>query len=426
VVFVLTSFKLPVPGDLVFLQHCRRIVVLSSSSLSLLPNNDFSFSSPAMHGHRRDEYKARLADPKTAAGLAQKAQQWNTLTEQVLGDKGSFALVEKLLLVNPDPLHLWNARRKRLLLLQHDGTFDIQTEFNLTTSCLERNPKAYGPWFHRKWSCVHYYYHYHYSGHNNTTTNNNNVERQRRVLLENELALCASFLTKDERNFHCWNYRRFIVGLLLGETVDGSWGKHHHDDDDGIMGSQIVVAPNDATTTTTIISTTTLTREERSAIIQSEWDYTTTKIQQNFSNYSAFHYRSKLWELLRAEEGDAKNEDDTLSLSLSSLLQRELDLVHSAMFTEPDDQTAWWYYRFLIVGNSLSKATLEQERATLMELNEAEDWQLKWAWLGLHVVLTELIPLDSSYQQEMDGCLDHLIALDPDRAARYVSMKPQS
>jgi geranylgeranyl transferase type-2 subunit alpha len=337
-----------------------------------------------MHGRRRDEYKARLADPKTAAGLAQKAQQWNTLTEQVLGENVSFTLVEKLLLVNPDPLHLWNTRRK---MIQCNDTFDIQTEFNLTTSCLERNPKAYGPWFHRKWSCVHC---------------GQNVEDK---VLENELALCALFLTKDERNFHCWNYRRFIVGLLLGETMDGSWGAN----DNGIMGSQIVVSSKDTTPST-------ISPEGRSAIIQSEWDYTTTKIQENFSNYSAFHYRSKLLGLLLRGE----NDDD-------SVLQQELELVHNAIFTEPDDQTAWWYYRFLIVGNNtISKATLEKERDTLMELNEAEDLQLKWAWLGLHVVLTELLKMDASNEQEMDTCLEHLTRLDPDRAARYVSMKRQS
>jgi geranylgeranyl transferase type-2 subunit alpha len=124
--------------------------------------------------------------------------------------------------------------------------------------------------------------------------------------------------------------------------------------------------------------------------------------------------------LLREDENSCDDENH-------NLLQQELDLVHSAIFTEPDDQTAWWYYRFLIVSfgekTIISKATLERERDTIMELNEAEEMQLKWAWLGLHVVLTELTQLDSSYKQEMDACLEHLITLDPDRVERYLSMK---
>lgn len=345
-----------------------------------------------MHGHRRDEYKARLADPKTAAGLAQKAQQWNTLTQQ--GTTLSLPLTEKLLLVNPDPLHLWNTRR-RMLLLQG---IELQLELNLTAACLERNPKAYGPWFHRKWCWTHH-------------CDTNAVERD---TFQKELDLCALFLQKDERNFHCWNYRRFIVGLILG-GMDGSWNTD--DDSDVIMGSQVVVdkkdiLPSIATTATR----TALTPHERSIVIQAEWDYTSEKIQQNFSNFSAFDYRSKLFPLVLPKRN---NED---------FVKNELDLVHNAIFTEPDDQTAWWYHRFLVVSGSISNDILVKEREIIMELNEAEDLTLKWAWLGLHVVLSELSKqmYDSLYEQEMDACLEQLLVLDPDRAARYVSMMKRS
>lgn len=62
-------------------------------------------------------------------------------------------------------------------------------ELQLTERALRRNPKSYGAWHHRRWS----------------------VRRLgTRADTGHELALCAQLLAADERNFHCWNYRRFV------------------------------------------------------------------------------------------------------------------------------------------------------------------------------------------------------------------------
>jgi geranylgeranyl transferase type-2 subunit alpha len=105
------------------------------------------------------------------------------------------------------------------------------------------------------------------------------------VDFENELALCKEFLRQDQRNFHCWNYRRFVVAA----------------------GN---VSP------------------------EAELAYSQEKIQENFSNYSAFHHRS--------------NFIKTNATSLMTVLPAEFSIVENAIFTEPDDQSAWWYHQFLL------------------------------------------------------------------------------
>ena len=62
--------------------------------------------------------------------------------------------------VNPNPIYLWNHRQKHLLnpcltTTDTDGTF-LEQEQVLTQIALQRNPKAYGAWFHRKWSIRHH------------------------------------------------------------------------------------------------------------------------------------------------------------------------------------------------------------------------------------------------------------------------------
>ncbi|KAL6564466.1 hypothetical protein OROMI_015916 [Orobanche minor] len=109
---------------------------------------------------------------------------------------------------------------------------------------------------------------------------------------DRELRLLGKFQTLDVRNFHAWNYRRFITDLKK------------------------------------------IPDEE-------ELQYTTDMIDDNFSNYSAWHNRSVL--LSNLLEKRRKGYD-----SKENVLGEEYEFVRNALFTDPDDQSGWFYYLWLL------------------------------------------------------------------------------
>lgn len=73
--------------------------------------------------------------------------------------------------------------------------------------------------------------------------------------------------------------------------------------------------------------------------VADELAFTSEKIAQNFSNYSAWHYRAQLLEQLRADPAHATTAPSTVD---------ELQLVRNAYYTEPADQSAWFYQHWLL------------------------------------------------------------------------------
>ena len=106
---------------------------------------------------------------------------------------------------------------------------------------------------------------------------------------EQDLQLCALLLSQDERNFHCWNYRRYVLQLAKIPAKD-------------------------------------------------ELDYTLKKLEEKPSNYSAWHNRSYLlWENNKVEQK-----------SIEDVLENEFEVVQPALYTDPEDQSAWIYHRWLL------------------------------------------------------------------------------
>ncbi|KOB65347.1 putative neuroproteinsis [Operophtera brumata] len=141
-------------------------------------------------------------------------------------DKELLELTGKVLSSNPDIYTLWNIRREILDILRKNETDEelsqiFDAELHLTEYCLKINPKSYCAWHQREWVL--------------TTREDPDWNK--------ELALCNTYLKLDERNFHTWDYRRFVVGQCKPP-------------------------------------------------LKEEFDYTTEKLHDNFSNYSAWHYRN--------------------------------------------------------------------------------------------------------------------------------------
>ncbi|BFZ13256.1 hypothetical protein BsWGS_16295 [Bradybaena similaris] len=234
-----------------------------------------------MHGRLKVKSTAEQLEAKLKE-REKKLQLYNAATSKIFSKKKNGELDEELLLasaevlaVNPDFYTLWNYRKETFLELQKTKPREelqkmFLSELAFLESCLRVNHKSYGTWHHRCFVM-------------NTMPEPDWAR---------ELELCNEFLKYDERNFHCWDYRRFVV-------------------------KRSNVPP------------------------EAELKFSLSKINNNFSNYSSWHYRSKLLPVLYP---DVKQ---PMGVSEEALL-KEYELVQNGFFTDPDDQSNWFYHRWLM------------------------------------------------------------------------------
>ncbi|EPY89942.1 geranylgeranyl transferase type-2 subunit alpha [Camelus ferus] len=236
-----------------------------------------------MHGRLKVKTSEEQAEAKRLE-REQKLKLYQSATQTVFRkrqagelDESVLELTSQILGANPDFATLWNCRREVLQRLEAQKSPEelaalVKAELGFLESCLRVNPKSYGTWHHRCWL----------------------LGRLPEPNWTRELELCARFLEVDERNFHCWDYRRFVA-------------------------AQAAVPPAE------------------------ELAFTDSLITRNFSNYSSWHYRSCLLPQLHPQPDSGPQ-----GRLPEDVLLKELELVQNAFFTDPNDQSAWFYHRWLL------------------------------------------------------------------------------
>ncbi|KAF2200530.1 geranylgeranyl transferase type 2 subunit alpha [Delitschia confertaspora ATCC 74209] len=304
------------------------------------------------------------------------------------------ALTTKLLTENPEYYTIWNHRRRILQKLLSDTAPDepkftsdqfieqlITDDLQLTYKLLRGFPKCYWIWNHRNW-----------------------ILRNGEALLDaptsrklwlGELQLVSKMLQADNRNFHAWGYRRFVVAELQRLTQADE------------------VPP------------------EGPSLTESEFEYTTKMVNTNLSNFSAWHNRSKLIPRLL----DERKADDT---ARRKLFDDELSLVCSAINTDPFDQSIWYYHQFLM--STLSPDCPRQSQIVLSHSNQdrgsyyehemeyirdilEDETDCKWIYEALLTIACSYLEVSVGTNpfttSDMHDWLEALQRLDPLRKGRW-------
>ncbi|KAF2762080.1 geranylgeranyl transferase type-2 subunit alpha [Pseudovirgaria hyperparasitica] len=338
----------------------------------------------------------------------EKIAKYKTLNDTVktrIADKqytlDTFHHTSELLTENPEYYTIWNHRRTILLHLfqpiPHDdpsteSTSDsapspvpspsvqhihdlITTDLRFLIPLLQKFPKCYWIWNHRLWLLSQ-------ASLLLSTPTSIDIWRE-------ELGLVSKMLARDARNFHAWDYRRFVVSRHEQQT-----GK---------------------------------------SLTEEEFAYTTKKVMGNLSNFSAWHYRSKLIPRL-LDEREAGKEDR------KRMLDAEFDFVNEALNTDPYDQSLWFYHQFLVstlqpdasekIATELSNrdrvARLEAEIEAIREI-EDDTKDCKWLYQSLLKYSAILLDVEAAQKavtnEDLSVWMLQLETLDPLRAGRWTDLK---
>ncbi|KAL8789051.1 MAG: hypothetical protein Q9195_007017 [Heterodermia aff. obscurata] len=326
------------------------------------------------------------------------------VNEEVRSGSLSFELLQKsskLLQINPEYYTIWNYRRRILRTLfsvphgdsqsGDTGGTGLENHENIETlisddlsfllPLLRQYPKCYWIWNYRSWLL-------------NESTRLLPTSASQKLWYQ-ELGLDSRMLSLDSRNFHGWGYRRNIVKALESKE----------------LGLQTKSA----------------------TMTEPEFHYTTKMIESNLSNFSAWHHRSKLIPRLL----DERKADHDARLKM---LDSELELIERALYTDPADQSLWFYHQNLMctfdplyAGSSMAPDLTKDERlhylsnqieGLLEMLDGAED--CKWIYqslLQLCVVHKDNSGTWPNQKQEMPKWVEELRKLDPLRAGRWTDLK---
>lgn len=176
----------------------------------------------------------------------------------------------EILKTNPEYYTIWNHRRRIYVnefnSIQHEYSTGgltaehrdsqildiIQLDLQFLLPLLMQFPKCYWIWNHRIWLL--------------DQATSLLPAAKARPIWEEELRLAGKMLSRDNRNFHGWGYRRMIINSLESEALNGK------------------------------------------SMATNELDYTKKMISANLSNFSAWHNRTKL--ILRILDEKCADDDE--------------------------------------------------------------------------------------------------------------------
>lgn len=313
------------------------------------------------HGIKRRQWTKELLKQKKEEDR-KKIETYRTLVDQMFQyrDDNNYSieameLTTKVLDLNPEFNTAWNYRRDIITNIDRltDEKF-WQDELRFTMIQLKRFPKVYWIWNHRVWILK-------------------NIPMNQLKMWQGELVIVNALLEMDARNFHGWHYRRIVVSNIEKLT--------------------------------------------KSSLNKSEFEYVTSKINKNISNYSAWHQRVQLiTDMLSNDQIVDKNE----------FMNKEIDYITNAIFTDAEDQSVWfyimWMIKFPIVKELLGKdgylKFLKElrENAEIINTDELEFSGKDNIWC-LKIIL-EIDLIQNSFNNLIDKsackkCLEKLMKLDP-------------
>eukprot|EP00931_Biecheleriopsis_adriatica_P101899 TRINITY_DN76949_c0_g1_i1.p1 TRINITY_DN76949_c0_g1~~TRINITY_DN76949_c0_g1_i1.p1 ORF type:complete len:677 (+),score=185.16 TRINITY_DN76949_c0_g1_i1:36-2033(+) len=219
-------------------------------------------------------------------------------------------MTSKALQFHPEFPTLWGYRREILTSGQVEGELKdlLAVEMKLLEKALRKSQKVYSIWFHRRWVVEKLFEACSASG----------SGADARKVLDTELELCGRLLEVDERNFHCWNHRALVVGLMRrweGGAAEGAGPDQSGKDE---------------------------AREKTPDLAAIDLELSTDLINKNFSNYSAWHLRT----LLQQAPPPGCEALEVLQ-PLDVDIKKELEWVQQGIYTEPNDQSVWLYHHWL-------------------------------------------------------------------------------
>lgn len=171
----------------------------------------------------------------------------------------------------------------------------IKSELEFQVQLIMKDQKSYQLWYHRQWLLKNTH---------KIEYSNFKTKDVTKKALKGELMICQKFLNKDERNFHAWNYRSYIVGFYIECFPD-----------------------------------------EKIDLQKSELEYLDEKLNKNFSNFSALHFRSK-YQIQLASYQQNKSELDAVDPGME-LFDKEYHTIETGLCMVPYEQSLWIYQRWI-------------------------------------------------------------------------------